>query len=432
MPSTCLYLTSFLERYGHALFSLAMGRERVYILIQFKIDNIGNSRKMHNNIFDLFPELGKDLHGLHTTGVLPSQKVMDLIEAGAISAAAPLTEEQIQPASIDLRLGPVAYRVQASFLPGKYSTVEKKIRDLMMSELDLERPTVFEKGCVYIVPLMEELILPKGISGKANPRSTTGRLDIFTRLLTDYGTEFERVPEGYRGRLYAEVVPRTFTILVRQGMRLNQLRFIRGNPSSPDTQLSQLDETETLVYLDEDSPGGAMIHKGLRVSVNLQGKHPSEIIGYKAKKNAPVIDLLKTDYYDPGDFWEPIYGPKSKNVILNPDDFYILASKEKVRIPPDFAAEMVAYDPSMGEFRIHYAGFFDPGFGYGLSDIKGTHAVLEVRSHEVPFVIEDGQIVGRLIYERLLEPSQKVYGTHIGSSYQNQGLSLSKQFKRLL
>ena len=384
---------------------------------------------MNKNILNLFPELGKDLQGLYTTGVLPSQKVKALIETGAISACAPFTEEQIQPASIDLRLGRVAYRVQASFLPGRYSTVEKKIQELVMSEIDLKRPTVFEKGCVYIVPLMEELVLPKGISAKANPRSTTGRLDIFTRLLTDYGTEFERVPEGYRGRLYIEVVPRTFTILAREGMRLNQLRFIRGNPPSPDTQLNELNENETLVYLDEDRPGEAQINKGLRVSVNLQGSHHSEIIGYKAKKNAPVIDLRKANYYDPAEFWDMIYTPKTKGIILNPDDFYILASKEKIRIPPDFAAEMVAYDPSMGEFRIHYAGFFDPGFGYGLSDIKGTHAVLEVRSHEVPFLIEDGQIVGRLIYERLLDPSEKVYGTDIGSSYQCQGLSLSKQFK---
>ena len=385
---------------------------------------------MNKNILNLFPELGKDLQGLYTTGVLPSQKVKGLIETGAISACAPFTEEQIQPASIDLRLGRVAYRVQASFLPGRYSTVEKKIQELVMSEIDLKRPTVFEKGCVYIVPLMEELVLPKGISAKANPRSTTGRLDIFTRLLTDYGTEFERVPEGYKGRLYIEIVPRTFTILAREGMRLNQLRFIRGNPPSPDTQLNELNENETLVYLDEDRPGEAQINKGLRVSVNLQGSHHSEIIGYKAKKNAPVIDLQKANYYDPAEFWDMIYTPKTKGIILNPDDFYILASKQKIRIPPDFAAEMVAYDPSMGEFRIHYAGFFDPGFGYGLSDIKGTHAVLEVRSHEVPFLIEDGQIVGRLIYERLLDPSEKVYGTDIGSSYQCQGLSLSKQFKQ--
>jgi dCTP deaminase len=218
--------------------------------------------------------------------------------------------------------------------------------------------------------------------------------------------------------------------MIRRGMKLNQLRFIRGNPVSGDETLGKLDKNEPLVYLDEDRPGKARIDNGLQVSVNLEGNHSSEVIGYRAKKNAPVIDLEKSNYYDPFDFWEPIHSSKNKSLILNPSEFYILTSKEKVRIPPDFAAEMVAYDPSMGEFRIHYAGFFDPGFGYGLNDIKGTHAVLEVRSHEVPFVIEDGQIVGRLIYERLLETSQKVYGSQIGSSYQCQGLSLSKQFKR--
>jgi dCTP deaminase len=385
---------------------------------------------MTDNILELFPELGKELQGLYTRGVLPAQKVMDLINAGAISASMPVVPEQIQPASIDLRLGRVAYRVQSSFLPGSYSTVEKKIQDLIMCEIDLDKAAVFEKGCVYIVPLMEELALPKGIAAKANPKSTTGRLDIFTRLIADHGTEFERVPEAYRGRLYIEIVPRTFSVILRQGMKLNQLRLIRGNPLSGDKELDKLDEKETLVYLNEDHPGEARIDKGLRISVNLKGSYPEEVIGYRAKKNAPVLDPQKVNYYDPCEFWDPIYSQKTKGIILNPDDFYILASKEKVRIPPDFAAEMVAYDPSMGEFRIHYAGFFDPGFGYGLSDIKGTHAVLEVRSHEVPFLIEDGQIVGRLIYERLLEPSQKVYGTQIGSSYQCQGLSLSKQFKR--
>lgn len=378
----------------------------------------------------LFPELNKDLRGLLTQGVFPSQRIEELIKTGAVKAQQQIFEKQIQPASLDLRLGPVAYRVQASFLPGRYATVEKKIQELKMSEMDLQRPTVLERGCVYIVPLMEELFLPEGVSGRANPKSTTGRLDVFTRLLTDYGTEFERIPAAYAGPLYAEIVPRTFTVIVREGMRLNQLRFIRGNPYSGDRRLDQLDERETLVYVGEDLPADPLIDKGLRICVNLQGPDPQEAIGYRAKKNAPAIDLERVGYYDPGEFWEPIYAPRHKGLILNTDEFYILSSKEKVRIPPDHAAEMVAYDPSMGEFRIHYAGFFDPGFGYGLSDVKGTHAVLEVRSHEVPFLIEDGQIVGRLIYERLLEPSDKVYGTAIGSSYQSQGLALSKQFKR--
>lgn len=387
---------------------------------------------MNTDVFDLFPELGKDLQGLNPTWyVLPSQKIAALVAAGRIHSAIPVEPDQIQPASLDLRLGPVAYRVQASFLPGRYAAVEKKARDLLIGEVDLQRPTVLEKGCVYIIPLLEELALPKGISGKANPKSTTGRVDIFTRLLTDYGTEFERVPEDYIGRLYAEVVPRAFTVVVSQGMKLNQLRFIRGNPLSGDKELDRLDERETLVYVGEDSPGEARIDKGLRISVNLRADGPDEVIGYRAKINAPAIDLAQRNHYDPHDFWEVIRRPKRDHLILSPGEFYILASKEKVRVPPQYAAEMVAYDPSVGEFRIHYAGFFDPGFGYGQNEVKGTHAVLEVRSHEVPFTIEDGQIVGRLVYERLLEPPDKVYGAQIGSSYQSQGLALSKQFSRL-
>jgi dCTP deaminase len=278
---------------------------------------------------------------------------------------------------------------------------------------------------------MEELILPAKISGKANPKSTTGRLDIFTRLITDHGTEFEHIKAGYRGKLYVEIVPRTFSILVHEGTKLNQIRFVRGEPPPSDKKLAELDHMETLVYLENDVPDEAMISKGLWISIDLEAGGGSELIGYKAKSHAPLIDLDKVRYYDPLEFWEPIGSPKSKNIILNPDDFYILVSKQKIRVPTNFAAEMVAYDPSVGEFRIHYAGFFDPGFGYGKNDIKGTRAVLEVRSHEVPFVLEDGQIIGRLIYERLLDIPEKIYGEGIGSSYQSQGLSLSKQFKKI-
>lgn len=299
-----------------------------------------------------------------------------------------------------------------------------------MTEIDLRRPAVFEKGCVYIVPLMEQLHLPNDISAKANPKSSTGRLDIFTRMICDYGIEFERVPEGYKGKLYAEVVPRTFTVVISEGIKLNQLRFIRGCPPASDKKLQELDKQEKLVYAEEGLPKPAYIDEGVRISINLQGDEDRNIIGYRAKKNSPAIDLSKINYYPLEDFWEAIPSPKDKTIILNPDDFYILISKEKVRIPHDHAAEMVAYDPSMGEFRIHYAGFFDPGFGYGSSDIKGTPAVLEVRSHEVPFLIEDGQTVGRLIYERLLAKPDKIYGRDLGSSYQGQGLTLSKQFKR--
>lgn len=386
---------------------------------------------MTDHVYTLFPELERDLQSLSfTTGILPSQRIRELIAHGRVSTSLPVEDDQIQPSSLDLRLGPVGYRMQASFLPGPKATVESRIKDLAMSKIDLTRPTVFEKGCVYLVPLMEQLSLTSEVSAKANPKSTTGRLDIFTRLICDGGTEFERVPAGYKGTLYAEVVPRTFTIIVQAGVKLNQLRFVRGCPPPSDTTLQELDQQETLVYGAGDLPAEAQINRGLMVSLNLQGDPEHRLIGYRARQNTPAIDLLKKDHYDPEDFWDPMYEPRNRRIILNPDDFYILLSKEKVRIPPAYAAEMVAYDPSMGEFRIHYAGFFDPGFGYGASDVKGSHAVLEVRSHEVPFLIEDGQIVGRLIYERLLAHSDKIYGMGIGSSYQGQGLALSKQFKR--
>ncbi len=386
---------------------------------------------MSSDMASLFPELKRDLFAFHNKGVLPAEKIKELINSGYLNTPQRILEDQVQPASIDLRLGARAYRVRASFLPGRHATVMRKIETLKMHEIDLSSSAVLEKGCVYIIPLIESLRLPPEISARANPKSTTGRLDIFTRLISDYGTEFERVQAGYKGNLYVEVVPRTFSVLVREGTKLNQLRFIRGfDPPHSDQKLDKLDRAETLVYMPNDEPVDATISEGLRISIDLQGISGDKVIGYRAKQHAPLIDLEKINYYDPKDFWETIYAPKSEGLLLNPDDFYILLSKEKVRIPPDHAAEMVAYDPSVGEFRIHYAGFFDPGFGYGNNDIKGTHAVLEVRSHEVPFLLEDGQFVGRLIYEKLLGRPKKTYGVDIGSSYQSQGLSLSKQFKR--
>jgi dCTP deaminase len=378
----------------------------------------------------LFPEMAPQEPQLRTTGVLPSQAIKDLVANRRVLASPSVSEEQIQPASLDLRLGEMAHRVQASFLPGPKSTVEEKIKQLRMSRVDLTRSTVFEKGCVYIVPLLEELNLPADISAKANPKSTTGRLDIFTRLITDYGVEFERVPAGYKGKLYAEIVPRTFTIGVRAGLRLNQLRFIRGNPPSRDSVLSLLDEEEKLVFLDEDNPVKAQIDRGLKITVNLRAEDASGIVSYKARRNAPAIELDRLNYYSPEEFWEIKRERENKSIILDPGDFYILASREKVRVPPEFAAEMVPFDPSIGEFRIHYAGFFDPGFGYGTSDVKGTRAVLEVRAHEVPFVIDHAQVVGRLVYIHLLARPDKIYGLGIGSSYQQQVLTLSKQFRR--
>jgi dCTP deaminase len=363
-----------------------------------------------------------------TTGILPSQDISNLIARGNISATPAINPDHIQPASLDLRLGDMAHRVRASFLPGPNSTVEAKIRELRMTRVDLTGAPVFEKDCVYIIPLVEELNLPENISGKANPKSTTGRLDIFTRLITDYGTEFDRVPPGYKGKLYAEVVSRTFTVALRAGMRLSQLRFVQGNPRSSDSAIRGLDREEPLVY-EEDSPGKARVERGLRITINLEGAD-GEIIAYKAKRYAPAIELDKINFYATEEFWEVRHQNANKSLILEPGDFYILASKERVSVPPEFAAEMVPFDPSDGEFRIHYAGFFDPGFGHGSGDIKGTPAVLEVRAHEVPFLMEHGQLVGRLNYMPLLSRPHKIYGTNIGSSYQHQALTLSKQFRK--
>jgi len=381
--------------------------------------------------FENGPELPNEDAQTRTTGILPSQEISNLIARGSISAAPAINPDHIQPASLDLRLGDMAHRVRASFLPGPNSTVEAKIKELRMTRVDLTAAPVFEKDCVYIIPLVEELNLPENISGKANPKSTTGRLDIFTRLITDYGTEFDRVPPGYKGKLYAEVVSRTFTVAIRAGMRLSQVRFVQGNPVSGDRTIRELNQEEPLVYMDEeDSPGKARLHRGLRITINLEAAEAGEIIAYKARRYAPAIELDRIDYYPTEEFWEVRHQNASKNLILEPGDFYILASRERVRVPPDFAAEMVPFDPSDGEFRIHYAGFFDPGFGYGSSDIKGTRAVLEVRAHEVPFLMEHGQLVGRLNYMPLLRRPDKIYGTNIGSSYQHQALTLSKQFRK--
>jgi dCTP deaminase len=365
-----------------------------------------------------------------TTGILPSQEISNLIARGHIRATPAVNPDHIQPASLDLRLGDMAHRVRASFLPGPNATVADKIKDLRMARVDLTGAPVFEKDCVYIIPLVEELSLPDNISGRANPKSTTGRLDIFTRLITDYGTEFDSVPQGYKGKLYAEVVSRTFTVAIRAGMRLSQLRFVQGNPRSGDRTIKDLDQEEPLVYMDEGIRAKAQLQRGLRITVNLEGSEPGEIIAYKAKRYAPVIELDRVGFYPSEEFWEVRHQHANKNLILEPGDFYILASRERVRVPPDFAAEMVPFDPSDGEFRIHYAGFFDPGFGYGSSEIKGTRAVLEVRAHEVPFLMEHGQLVGRLNYMHLLSRPDKIYGTNIGSSYQHQALTLSKQFRR--
>jgi dCTP deaminase len=365
-------------------------------------------------------------------GILPSQEIRALIENGKISSSADIRDDQIQPSSIDLRLFDEAYRVRASFLPGKSTTLLRKATSngMLTSTLDISNPTLLERGVIYIIPLMESLDLPADVHGIANPKSSTGRLDVFTRLITESGDEFERVRRGYSGRLYIEVLSQTFPIIVQAGMTLNQLRFGRGRlDAAGDSRLKQLEEHNTLLDVDEDS-GQSSIDRGLRITVDLQG-NSSGIVAYQANKTSPPIDLSKINFYEAFDFWTPIYRNEKLQFVLEPGEFYILASKQRVRVSPDFAAEMLPYDLATQEFRVHYAGFFDPGFGYGVQgEIPGTRAVLEVRASQMPILLEDDQFVGRLNYYKMSATPDKVYGGRIGSCYQQQGLTLSKQFKR--
>jgi dCTP deaminase len=379
---------------------------------------------------DLFPPPGpRELE--HATGILPSQLLRDAIErTREIRSLEPIAYDQIQPSSLDLRLGNVAHRVRASFLPGPECTVEQKLRSMTLHTLDLHDSAVLEKDCVYIVPLMEHLELRYRASGSANPKSSTGRLNVFARVITDYGTEFDSIKSNYYGPLYAELSPRSFSIRVRRGSRLVQLRVRRGRPTSSNAALRRLHEEVGFSIVPPGSPiGRELIEGGLAVTVDVSGSLQNGFVGYKARKHTPVIDVDQIDYYDVRDFWDPVFANDRRGIILDPEDFYILASREAVAIPTDQAAEMLAYDTLVGEFRVHFAGFFDPGFGMAETGGKGSRAVLEVRAHEVPFLIEHGQIVGRLVYERLIARPDKLYGRDIGSSYQSQGLALSKHFK---
>ena len=389
---------------------------------------------MADSTTGLFPggrEAAPKRAGASGRGVLPSQSIRALIDDRRIVSSAPVDPAQIQPASLDLRLGSRAHRLQASFLPGN-APVESKLDYLSLAELDLSNPTILEQGCVYLVPLMEGLDLRgEQLAAKANPKSTTGRLDVFTRLIVDGGSEFERVPVGYRGPLYAEIMPRTFPVIVHPGLSLSQIRFIRGRAELSDTETGKLDRDEQLIYVDDENPARANIRDGVELSVSLRGGGVRDVVAYRGKQNARLVDLSRVGEYEIGEYWEEIRDCPGDRLILNPGDFYILVSRERVRVPPGYAAEMVPFDPSVGEFRIHYAGFFDPGFGYGVEgDIRGTRAVLEVRAHEVPFVIEHRQVVGRLVYSRVLDVPDRSSGKSIGSSYQRQELALSKQFRR--
>lgn len=355
------------------------------------------------------------------TGVLAFQTIQEMINTGAITSDTPIIDGQIQPASLDLRLGTRAYRVRASFLTGHGKKVIERLEEFQMHEIDLTQGAVLEKGCVYLVPLMESLNLPASINAVANAKSSTGRLDLLTRTITDDGTEFDRISHGYQGPLYAEICPRSFSVLVRPGMRLNQIRFREGQAQLNDDALRALHAETPLV------DGTAVINDGLGFSVDLAPKS-GDLVGYRAKPHTGVIDLDNINHYDPRDFWEEIRTTQGQ-IILDPGAFYILVSQEAVTIPPEYAAEMAPFVAMVGEFRVHYAGFFDPGFGHAAAGGVGSRGVLEVRCHESPFVLEHGQVVGRLVYEKMQDVPEQLYGAGIASNYQNQGLKLSKHFK---
>jgi dCTP deaminase len=362
-----------------------------------------------------------------TPGVLPAQWIARAVDDGVVRAPAdePVPEGNIQPASLDLRLGPIAYRIRASFLSDR-EPVAQKLKEYTLEEFDIREGAILEPDCPYVIPLVEELALPPFLRAKTNPKSSTGRLDIFTRVITDRSYSFDEIRSGYQGRLYLEIVSRTFTVRVRAGLCVNQLRLSVGEPRVADDDIPPV-----LFSANRPIPRSRhTVDDGLHLSLDLEGDDRG-VVGLRAKRNSRLLDLSVTNHYEPEDFWEPVTrereGPR---VVLEPEEFYLLLSREAVWIPPDFAAEMTPYAPASGELRTHYAGFFDPGFGQDPSGaFRGTRAALEVRAHDVPFMVEQHQQVCRLTFERMLESPTFLYGQELGSNYQAQRLTLSKHFR---
>ena len=371
-------------------------------------------------------------------GVLSDHELRAGAREGWIRAPLPIADEQFQPASLDLRLGAIAYQLRASFLPFS-QTVHERLgsdlgqSDLVIDRLSLEAGATLQRGSVYLVRLLESLELPPHVRGRSNPKSTTGRLDIFTRVITDRTPRFDEIHAGYAGPLYLEVSPQSFPVRVQAGLSLNQLRLLTGQTSLSDVELARVYGEAPLLHDDEGRPipvERALFNDGLCMGIDLSGASTDGLIGYRAHPNPPAVDLARVGHYDPEEFWEPIKRPARDSYILEANRFYILVSKERIRVPPRFAAEMVVYDAGAGEIRTHYAGFFDPGFGYGDGSIPGTKVVMEVRAREVPFMVYDGQTSFKVWFERLRSRPDRVYGVGLASTYQHQTLTLGKQFRR--
>ena len=368
----------------------------------------------------------------HAQGVLPSQSLRKAVDLGMVDAGEyKVPPANVQPASLDLRLGPVAYRIRSSFLPDS-RPVEVKVKEFLVDELDLrDDGAVLETNRPYLVPLVEQLALPPDVRGKANPKSSTGRLDVFTRVITDQSFRFDEIQPGYHGRLYLEVVPLSFTVRVKELLSLNQLRLSIGRARLTDDEIHDLHRGEPLLYRSGRPVPDAEVatSDGLFLSLDLRGD-ASGRVGYRAKDFTPPVEMARIGQYDWEEYWDPVRREEGDRIVLAPEHFYLLLSEEAVRIPPGYAAEMTAYDPTSGELRTHYAGFFDPGFGHDVEGrLHGSRAALEVRAHDVPFVIEHRQRVCRLSFERMIEPPEVLYGESIGSTYQGQTDTLSKHFK---
>lgn len=364
-------------------------------------------------------------------GVLPNQYLHRAVEVGVIdSGKYRVPRENVQPASIDLRLGEVAYRIRCSFLPGN-EQVRVKMKDLIVDELDLRRDgAVLETNRPYLVPLIEHLNLPSSLKAKANPKSSTGRLDVFTRVITDNSFQFDEIAAGYNGEVFLEIVPLSFTIRIKEGIALNQLRISTGLSALSDEEIHESHRQSPILFHKGKPASKIRTAGGLFLGLDLKGDADGRV-GYRAKDNAPLLDMVTAEALDPNEFWEPVTREAGDRIVVAPEKFYLLLSRESVRISPDFAAEMTAFDPTSGELRTHYAGFFDPGFGYHPEDkLLGSRAALEVRAHDVPFMIEHGQRVCKLNFERMLEPPTVLYGGDIGSSYQDQRDTLGKHFRR--
>ena len=368
------------------------------------------------------------------SGYLPCQLIEMALREGIIHSQVPIEASQVQPVSLDLRLGTKAYRIQCSFLPENES-VETKLKEVTLYDFEIANGGILEKNAIYLIPLMEELNLPPAFYGLANPKSSTGRLDMFTRVIVDEGHRFDEIPRGYRGKLYLEVIPRSFPVKVKTGLSLNQLRLAHVKLDTLGKQGLEAKYKKNPILFDKSGfvipYDQVKVEGGVYVGVDVSGDQPDSIVAYKAKTNSSVIDLSKIRYYKADDFWEPIYRPKKNRLILEPESFYIMMSKEKICIWPDWLAEMVAYEPNSGELRTHYAGFFDSGFGWNGTDElmnQGTRAVMEVRPHDVPFMVEHGQTFCRLKFDKVVERPEKVYGLALNSNYHSQGLALSKYF----